>query len=233
MALRRLHPDSAPLTAADVLADVDFRALAPDDRPYVIVNMVASADGRATLAGRTAQLSNEPDRDLFHALRTVVDAVLVGTGTLRAERYGRMARSPERQEQRRARGLDPEPYAIVLSRRGDFPTDIPLFTDPEARVLRYAGEDAALPSHALRRAYAEHDVRAVLCEGGPTLNASLLAEDLIDELFLCVSPLLANGPAPLTILESAGLDEAVPLELVWVLEGDGALFLRYAVARDG
>ncbi len=173
--LRRLHPDPADVTAPEAFAGVDFAALAPPDRPYLVINMVASADGRATLAGRTEQLSSEADRDVFHTLRTLVDAVLVGTGTLRAERYGRMVRSPERQEQRRARGLDPEPYAIVCSRRGDFPDDIPLFNDPEARVLTYEREDAALPSRALRRARSEHGVRSVLCEGGPTLNAALLA----------------------------------------------------------
>ena len=232
MSLRRLHPDPATFgSATEAFADVDLAALAPADRPYVVVNMVASADGRATLEGKTAQLSSEADRDVFHTLRALVDAVLVGTGTLRAERYGRMVRDPERAEQRRARGLHPEPYAIVCSRRSDFPDDIPLFTDPEARLLTYEREDAALPSRALRRAREEHDVRSVLCEGGPTLNAALLAEGLIDELFLTISPLLANGPAPLTILESAGPGEPVPLELVWVLEGDGALFCRYAVAR--
>jgi riboflavin biosynthesis pyrimidine reductase len=229
-ALRRLHPDPAAVTAAELFADVDFGALAPAARPYLVVNMVASADGRASLEGRTEGLSSEADRDVFHTLRTTVDAVMVGTGTLRAERYGRMARSPSRQEQRRARGLDPEPYALVCSRRGDFPDDIPLFTDPESRVLRYT---APLPSEALRRARDEHGVRSVLCEGGPTLNAALLAEGLVDELFLSISPLLANGPAPLTIVESAGPGAPVPLQLVWVLEGDGMLFLRYAVARAG
>ena len=73
----------------------------------------------------------------------------------------------------------------------------------------------------------------MLCEGGPTLNGALLAEGLVDELFLTVSPLLADGPAPLTIIESTGPGEPVPLELVWMLEEDGMLFLRYAVARAG
>jgi riboflavin biosynthesis pyrimidine reductase len=220
--LRRLHTESGETTAADLFADVDFGALAPPDRPYVVVNMVASADGRATLHGRTKDLSGPADREVFHLLRRKVDAVMVGTGTLREERYGAIVKD-----------ADEQPYAIVLSRRGDFPTDIPLFTDPRSRLLLYDGEDAALPSRALSRARKEHGVRSVLCEGGPTLNGSLLAEGLIDELFLTVSPLLADGPAPLTILEATGPGEPVPLELVWALEGDGMLFLRYAVARAG
>jgi riboflavin biosynthesis pyrimidine reductase len=71
----------------------------------------------------------------------------------------------------------------------------------------------------------------VLCEGGPTLNGALLGEGVVDELFLTISPLLADRPAPLTIVEAAGLDEPVSLELVWVLEAEGMLFLRYALVR--
>jgi riboflavin biosynthesis pyrimidine reductase len=217
--LRRLHPDPASLSAADALADVDFAALAPADRPYLVINMVASVDGRATLHGRTADLSSPADKALFFALRRSVDAVLVGTGTLREERYGPLLREE-----------DEQPLAIVCSRRGDFPDDIPLFTDPRSRMLTHVGPS---PKEALLRAQAEHGVRSVLCEGGPTLNGALFAEDVVDELFLAISPQIADGPAPLTIVEAAGPGAPVPLELVWVLEGDGMLFCRYAVARDG
>ena len=222
-ALRRLLPEPGEVDADALFAGIDFAALAPPGRPYVVVNMVTSADGRAALDGRTAKMSSEADRAVFHALRTAVDAILVGTGTLRAERYGRMVRDEGRREIRRARGLEPEPLALVCSRTGDFPTDIPLFNDPEARVVTYTGGS---PSEALRRAYDEHGVRSVLCEGGPTLNAAMLAEGVVDELFLTVAPLLAGGAEPLTILTDG---DATPLELRWALEGDGGLFLRYAV----
>ncbi len=199
------------------LDDLDFRASAPPDRPYLVINMVASVDGRATMHGRTEGLSSPADKAVFFALRRSVDAVLVGTGTLREERYGPLLRDAEEQ-----------PLAIVCSRRGDFPDDIPLFTDPRSRILAHTGPS---PAEALRRAQEEHGVRSVLCEGGPTLNAALFAEGLVDELFLTISPLVANGPAPLTIVEGAGPDVPAPLELVWVLEEDGMLFCRYRVAR--
>ncbi|HEX8121698.1 MAG TPA: dihydrofolate reductase family protein [Solirubrobacteraceae bacterium] len=215
--MRRLHPDPAEVSAAEALAEVDFAALAPDDRPYLILNMVASADGRATLEGKTAQLSSEADKEMFHTLRRQVDGVLVGTGTLREERYGPLIRDG-----------DEQPVAIVCSRTGEFPEDIGLFTDPRSRVFRYTGPS---PGEALRRAQAECGVRSVLCEGGPTLNGALLGEGVVDELFLTISPLLADRPAPLTIVEAAGLDEPVSLELVWVLEAEGMLFLRYALVR--
>jgi riboflavin biosynthesis pyrimidine reductase len=231
MQLRRLHPEPDTLDAAALFDDVDFAALAPEGRPYVVVNMVASADGRATLQGRTEQLSSEADRAVFHALRTAVEGVLVGTGTLRAERYGRMVKNEERQRRRVARGLEAEPLSIVLSRSGVFPKDIPLFGDPAARLALFSGDEAAAPHRALERVRAEHGVRSVLCEGGPTLNGSLLAAGLVDELFLTVAPVLAATAAPLTIVEGASPGAPVALELVWTLEADGMLFLRYRVGR--
>jgi 5-amino-6-(5-phosphoribosylamino)uracil reductase len=185
-----------------------------------------SADGRAALDGRTKELSSGADRAVFHALRTAVDAVMVGTATVREERYGRLVRTPENRERRCARGLEPEPFALVVSRSGDFPEEAPLLSDPEARVIRAV---AGTPGEALRRAREEHGIRSVLCEGGPTLNAAMLAEGVFDELFLTVAPVLVGGEDPLTIV--AGGAGPAPLELTWVLEEGGTLFLRYAAAR--
>jgi riboflavin biosynthesis pyrimidine reductase len=74
-------------------------------------------------------------------------------------------------------------------------------------------------------------VRSVLCEGGPTLNASLLPYGLVDELFLTISPTLAGGADALTIVAGAPLPELVELELLWALEDGGELYLRYRVKR--
>ena len=231
MPLRRLHPDPGPTTAEAMLDGADLRSHAPADRPYVVANMVASADGRAAVGGVSKGLSAPADRDMFHGLRGRVDAVMAGTGTLRAERYGRMVPDRERRAAREARGLAGEPLAVVLSRGGDFPRDIPLFGDPDARLALFEGDDAAWPHRALERLRSEHDVRCVLCEGGPTLNASLLRDGVLDELFLSVSPQLVGDGDPLGITAGAGLHEPAPLELVWVLEADGMLFLRYRVVR--
>jgi riboflavin biosynthesis pyrimidine reductase len=84
---------------------LDFGERAHDDRPYLVLNMVTTADGRVTIGGRSGPIGNEADKDLFHALRTRVDAVMVGAGTLRAEKYGRLVRKPERREARVRAGL--------------------------------------------------------------------------------------------------------------------------------
>jgi riboflavin-specific deaminase-like protein len=247
--LRRLHPKPGSVHVGELLSDLNLAAQAPRDRPYTIVNFVASADGHAAFQGRSRWLSDDADRELFHVLREHVDAVMAGTGTLRAERYGRMVRDPERRRRRAAAGLNPEPLAVVMSRSGDVPVDIPLFADSGSRVAVFTPaplDTSGASAHVdvvrldpgeltlttmMRRLRSAFDVRSLLCEGGPTLFGALLQEDLVDELFLSLAPKLTGGGSAPAITSGAELAELRRLSLVWVLELDGALYLRYAVRR--
>jgi riboflavin biosynthesis pyrimidine reductase len=186
----RLLPDAGTLELAELRQGLTLPADVHADRPYAIANFVASADGRATLEGRSAPLSSQADRAMFHTLREKVDAVIAGTGTLRTERYGRLIRDPEARERRVESGHDPEPLACVITRSGDVPTDIPLFADKSARIVLFAGAPApSVPDHvevveldpgeltlttALRHLRSQHGVHRLLCEGGPTLFGALL-----------------------------------------------------------
>src|SRR4051812_40838497 len=177
--------------------------------------MVSTLDGKATIDWRTQGLSDEIDRALFHHLRTQADCVLVGAGTVRAERYGRMVKSEELRGKRAGEGLERDALAVVVSARLDLPADPPLLPEPEQRGLvatgaaprrggpaaeaDYLDTGAALPL-LMARLRQEHGVRSTLCEGGPTLNAPLFAAGLVDELFLPRSPKVVGGPAALTIV---------------------------------
>jgi riboflavin-specific deaminase-like protein len=248
--LRRLLPEPGSVTAIEALEGLALADLASDHRPYVVLNMVATADGAATVAHRTAPISSPADRHLFHELRAHVDAVMVGAGTVRNERYGRLVRDPQRRERRVARGLAPDPLAVVVSRRLTVTPDLPLLADPHSRVvvltasvaelsgcaadvsyLRPApGEEVDL-SAMLARLRTEHGVRSVLCEGGPNLNTSLLPAGLVDELFLSIAPALAGSAGSLSIVDQAPLVKPVGLELVWLLESQSQLFARYALRQ--
>jgi riboflavin-specific deaminase-like protein len=247
--LRRLLPEPGELTVVDAVAGLDLAAGAPPDRPYLVCNMVSSADGRAALGGKSGGLGNEADNELFHELRVAADAVMVGSGTLRAERYGRFMRDPARRARREAAGRAADPLGCVVSRSLRVPVDIPLFEDPNSTIVLYTSSERSLaPSAAdvrlvrlpeseltlttvLERLRADHGVRSVLCEGGPTLLGSLLTEGLVDELFLTLAPKLAGGGHDLTTVEGPGLADPVGLELAWMLESGGALFLRYVIER--
>jgi riboflavin-specific deaminase-like protein len=210
--------------------------------------MVATADGRATVGGKTSPMSGRADRELFHQLRTRTDAVMAGAGTVRVEGYRRLVRDPGLRAQRERDGLSPDPLAVIVSGRLDLTVeDVPLLGDPEQRVaiLTSAEQEIAgavpaveyvrAPGRALdlRAMLGElrgrYGVRSILCEGGPHLNGTLLAEGLVDELFLSLAPKLAGGEAPLTIVEGGPLPDVADMELAWLLESEGHLFLRYRV----
>lgn len=248
MELRRLYPDAGAVEAADLLAGEDLGAGAPAGRPRVIANFAVTLDGRAAIGGRSGPIGGAADHEIFHGLRTSVDAVLAGTGTLATERYGRLVRDAARRERRAAAGLDADPLAVLVTRSGDVPFDIPLFADAtsrvvihtasadleaptvgaEVRVVRHRPDEPLLP-RALAHLRAQDGVRSLLCEGGPTLLAGLLRDALVDELFLTMAPLLAGGGEPLTLTTGPPLEVPAPLELTWALEHESALFLRYAV----
>jgi riboflavin-specific deaminase-like protein len=242
-----IYPERLPTTPEELAAGLELAALAPPGRPYLGLNMVSSLDGKATLDWRTKGLSSELDRRLFHNLRTQADAVMVGAGTLRQERYGRLTKTDELRQKRTEEGLAAEPLAVIVSARLDLPADLPILNEPDQRVVIATGSDASLPDLGPQVEYVRvgddlprlmaylnevHGVRTVLCEGGPTLNSHLFAASLVDELFLSFSPKVSGGAAALTIVAGRELVEPAQLALVSVAEGDGELFTRWRVRRD-
>jgi riboflavin-specific deaminase-like protein len=244
---RQLIPRHATVEVSDLLAGLALGASADSERPYTIVNFIASADGRAAFRGRSGALGDEADRELFHGLREQADAVLAGTVTLRTERYGRLVRDPERRRARAQAGRTPEPLACVVTRSGEVPTQAPLFSEPEARIVVFSSVPVDLTdcraqvelvsvdpgeltlTTVLRRLRSDFGIGLLLCEGGPTLFGALLEERLVDELFLTLAPKLAGGGSSPTIASGAELAELEPLELVWALEHSSALYLRYTI----
>lgn len=243
---RQLLPTARQVHADALLAGLDGGVEAPAERPYTLINFVATADGSATFRGRSGGIGDDGDRAMFHGLRERVDAVLVGTGTLRTERYGRILGKAERRERRLGAGLSAEPLACLVTRSGQVPLDIPLFAEPEARVLVFApgpldlkGVRAQVQCETydasqeqplagiLRTLRHGHGVRLLLCEGGPSLFNSMLLEQLVDELFLTVAPKLAGGSTDPPITTGAPLPELAQLRISWLLERNDSLFLRY------
>jgi riboflavin-specific deaminase-like protein len=248
--MRRLIPDVAETSVEEQVARLDLVALAHDDRPFVATNFVVTLDGHVTLEGRSGPIGSDVDTAMLVALRLRVDAVMIGAGTMRAERYGRIFGKPERREQREREGLPGDPLVVLVSGRFDLPWDAPLFTDGGGEVLiATASEEepppTATPVSVIRhdgevelRALLEHlrrelGVRALLCEGGPRLHAQLIEAGLVDELFVTHAPKLAGGVGPGLV---AGLEEGErPVELAWLLaeESTGELFARYRVPAAG
>jgi riboflavin biosynthesis pyrimidine reductase len=239
----------------------------PEDRPFVRVNMISTLDGATSFAGRSGGLGGPGDKLLFSVLRSLSDLILVGAGTARAEHYGQAKLPVEVQRMRESRGQRPLPAIAVVTQSLTVDWASPLFSGPDPRpiviapgnssadALARAGTVAdvlttgleAVDLRAALEALAERGMRHVLCEGGPKLNTSLAAAELVDELCLTLSPRLAgsvgggllggwlgSGGRWISRQESAGetmlsdqpFVRLLALNLVHVLEEDSFLFLR-------
>lgn len=216
------------------------------DRPWVLANMVSSIDGATAVTGVSGPLGGAADRAVFAAVRAVPDVIVVGAGTVRAERYGPPRSTDERRRRRAAAGQRPVPRMAVVSGRLDLDVATPLFTEAEERpivlttaaaarddVARVAavadvvvaGEELVAPATALAELH-ERGARTVLCEGGPTLLGVFVAAGLLDELCLTFAPLLVAGGSA-RIAAGPVPDAPTGMLLSHVLEEDGTLFLRY------
>ncbi|MCD6052925.1 MAG: bifunctional deaminase-reductase-like protein [Rubrobacteraceae bacterium] len=219
-------------------------------RPYVIINTVSSVDGRTVMEGKAAGIGSTADRRTMRTLRSKVDAVMIGAGTLRAEKL--------------SLGLDPtdgvrQPLAIIVTDTGDVPLEEQLIVKGGQEILILLSDAAprrvaerlrglapvmSAPASstgavdlqaALRALQAERGVESLVLEGGPGLNHALISRQLVDELFLTVAPELLGGTAAqtLTLLrgpEIPARDRPV-LELLSIHVAESELFLRYSLTR--
>jgi riboflavin biosynthesis pyrimidine reductase len=230
----------------------------------VVANFVQTVDGVIALPGvprsnRVISGDSASDRFVMGLLRSFADAVLIGSGTLAGSPRGswtpRGAYEPAADayaELRSRLGLAPEPLLAVLTASGSVDPEHPalqqdaivLTTDQGGERLagRSCAEVVSLGPEAHpgpRAALAllrERGNRFVLSEAGPHLFGSLLAENLVDELFLTVSPLLAGRTSlegRLGLIEERPLlpEQAEQMRLLSVRRDGAHLFLRYALSR--
>jgi len=219
----------------------------PDGRCWVTGHMVAGLDGCAAIRGRVGALSTAPDAELFAAMRTLADVVLVGAETVRLEGYGPIRLPAERTGPRTAHGLPATPPLAVVSRSLNLDWASRAFTGapPESRTMVVTCE--AAPAERLARArevadvlvagevsvdpgelmmqLAKRGLQRVLCEGGPTLLGELVVAGLLDELCLSIAPMMGGDPLPVAVFPpGATLTE---FTLRHVLRADSTVFLRY------
>jgi diaminohydroxyphosphoribosylaminopyrimidine deaminase/5-amino-6-(5-phosphoribosylamino)uracil reductase len=191
----------------------DGKTRAEGGRPLVTWKFGASLDGRMAAADGSSQwITSEEARADAHRLRAESDAVVVGSGTQRADdpqltvRSLRVARQPLRVV------VDTHARTPVDARilDGAAPTLIAVSEDADAShlegrasVVRLPRDAAGLDLDALLDALAARQVRTVLLEGGPTLAGSFLAAGLVDRVIAYLAAVLIGGGG-LSAIEGAG-----------------------------
>ncbi len=235
------------------------------DRPWVMLNMVSSIDGAAALGGLSRGLSSDADKNMFQALRARADVVLVGARTASVERYRRARQSGTRVAVvSESLSVDPNlplfdplpdqsveslPLVLIGANSASTRSDVVDRLAGRAEIVQIDSDDASSTDGTRGLdllACVEHlgslGARVVLCEGGPTLNASLLEADLVDEVNLTQAPLAVGGLAPRIALSSTSASAAQPeiprnpetprnFALEHVIADNDVLFVRWVRTR--
>lgn len=225
--MRVLIADHAahPVRPGTEVARADLDALYASTDPLLRLNFVATLDGAANGSdGLSGTINSAADHQGFTAMRRAADVLLVGAGTVRAEEYG-PARAP----------------MVVVSRRGELPESVRGKDSVVLATTRASGAaadertwlcgdemvDPATVVARAREAFGPH----VLCEGGPTVAAEMVAAGLVDELGLSWTPQLVGGGRGTHPRILDGDDVAVDLTCRHLLEEDGTLLGLWRVDR--
>jgi riboflavin biosynthesis pyrimidine reductase len=234
--MRLLHPPptgastTGQITTAEITIEDAYAAPLGThaDRPWLSLSMVASLDGSTVVAGRSGGLANRNDAAILGRLRSLADVIIVGSGTVRAESYG----PPRKRGQRIG----------VVTGSGRFDPTTELFTSGSGFVITTEStrlDGAAGSIEVIRAGRDGVDLHAALlglhaivpnavtvqAEGGSTLNGSLLAADLVDEINVTTAPFAVGGHGPRL---ATGDDVEHRYELSQLaLDDDGYTFARW------
>jgi riboflavin biosynthesis pyrimidine reductase len=240
-----LGPRQGPIGEADLPDAYPW----PDRGRWVRGMMAATLDGASVGAdGRSRSISSPVDRRVMAQVRRHCDAIVIGAGTFRTERYRPQRSAPEIRAEREELGLKPAPTIVLVSRSLDLPWEEDAFRESTVPPLVVTAEScgaAALETarrHAdvvvlpgtcvkvadLMQLLGERGLDRIVCEGGPHLLAEIARAGFLDELDLALSPLMVGGGQ--IVLEDPSPSPA-NFHLVQVLAADDFLFARYLRAE--
>jgi len=203
-----------------------------DGRPHITLKLAVSADTKAALAGhKPVQITGEQMRARVHMMRAMNDAILIGIGTALADDPELTCRLPGMAQQ--------SPLRVILDRNLRLPLRSKLVTSARhIPVIVFAGEDASaenerkLATHGVQvkrvrsdtgglvlwdilQSLANMGITRLMVEGGPTVAASFIRQDLVDEAMLLRGAITigANGVDALVGLSLDALTASPHLRL--------------------
>ena len=221
-------------------------------KPYVILNAAMTLDGKIATENGSSNISGEEDLKRVHELRKECDAIMVGIGTV-------MADDPRLTVHKVDANPDDNPLRVVVDSKCRTPIDARITNEDAKTVIAVANEykDDFLKSEkyqtfknrgvkfffsgsehvdlvSLMNYLHEEGIEKLMLEGGATLNFSMIKSDLIDEIRICIAPMVVGGAKAKTFFDGEGfpvMDLAARLELVDSYSLGKDLILTYKVLK--
>jgi 2,5-diamino-6-(ribosylamino)-4(3H)-pyrimidinone 5'-phosphate reductase len=222
-------------------------------RPYVILNAAMTLDGKIATQTGSSNISGKEDLERVHQIRKECDGIMVGIGTVIAD-------DPRLTVHKIDARPEDNPVRVVVDSRCRTPVDARITNDDAKTIIAGANEykEAYMKTEtyetlkkrgvkfffsgaervdlkALMNYLHEEGIERLMLEGGATLNFSMIKAGLIDEISICVAPMVAGGANAKTFFDGDGFDEmddAVKLELVDYYPLGKDFILNYRVLND-
>ncbi len=213
-------------------------------RPYVILNAAMTLDGKIATKTGNSEISGEEDLIRVHKLRKEVDAIMVGINTILADDSRLTVHKIDAK-------VKDNPIRIVVDSKARIPLDARVLNEEAPTIIAIAenappgrvealGEKTELvvcgkdqvDLHILMKELAKMGIKTLMLEGGSTLNYSMLKDGFVDEVRICIAPMIVGGVDAKTLVDGEGFDfmsDAVKLELKKSYKLGRDLILEYVV----
>ena len=214
------------------------------EKPYILLSAAMTIDGKIASRGGDPELSDEEDWREVHKLRTGVDAIMVGKGTILKDNpklhikfhehtgFTRIVLDSKLTIPINSNVIDfqPETYpTIICTTENISPEKIKEFEEKNIKIIKSGTKEKVDIVQLMPQLY-NNGIKRILLEGGGTLNWSFIELDLIDEIRLTIAPWIAGGKEAVSLVEGKGFEkmaQAPRFILLEVLSRDNYVVLRY------
>ena len=214
------------------------------ERPYIILSSAMTIDGKIASKTGDPELSDEDDWKEVHKLRTQVDAIMVGKGTILKDNpklhikfydhtgYYRIVVDSNLAIpiESNVISFQPKIYpTIICTTENVSLNEIKKYEEKKVKVIK-AGTRKRVDLKKLMPHLKDCGINSILLEGGGNLNWSFIEEDLIDEIRLTIAPWIVGGKEAISLVEGIGFDkmtEGLRFDLIEINNRDNYVILRY------
>ena len=208
-------------------------------KPYVILNAAMTLDGKIATKTGSSEISGPEDLERVHEIRKKADGIMVGIGTVLAD-------DPRLTVHKIPSSKSDNPIRVVVDNKARTPIDFRILNDDADTIIAVGsicdGNNPDSDEDAVSRAKAisqkadvfyssktpvdlvefmdylySKGIKTLMLEGGATLNFSMIKDNLIDEVRICIAPMIAGGKDSKTFFDGEGFDymkDAVKLDLI-------------------
>lgn len=218
-------------------------------KPYIILNSAMTLDGKIATRTGSSEISGPEDLQRVHQIRKELDAIMVGINTVLED-------DPRLTVHKLSSNDSDNPLRVVTDSKARTPLNSRVLNE-EAQTLIAVSQEAPrkrvkslvdrgknvdvilagktrVDLTILMDELAQRGIRSMLLEGGSTLNYSMLRDGLVDEVRVCIAPMIAGGVKAKTLVDGEGVDymkDAFKLELKKSYKLGKDFILEYEVLK--